>query len=316
MMNDSSRPKVSVVIPSHNRKDKLLRLLDSVVKSDYPSDWIELIVVDDASTDGTSEAVVDRFPKAVVIRNKTNSFVSHSRNVGIGRASGDLIFVLDDDNVIDTRCISMLVEGFGSGPRVGLVGPTMYYYGDPKRIWCAGIDRSMITSLTRIIGRDEMDTGQFPHIMPSKDFPNAFMMSRRALDKAGMFNEKLFPFLYEESDIAERIRRAGFDVLFQPAAKDWHDIPTNEATEDKLRLLHIHDEKRAYFAGKNRVLFFRLYSKPYERFLYLMVFNWVMAGYYLGTILRARGKGRPERMKLARGYVSGIFDGLREDLDG
>jgi GT2 family glycosyltransferase len=275
---------------------------------------MEIVVVDDVSTDGTAEAIKASFPDVLLIRNMTTSFVSHTRNMGMANASGDLLFLVDDDNVLDPQCISMLVEAFLTHPAAGLIGPIMYYLRDPNRIWCAGIDRSMVTSVTKIVGRDEMDTGQYSTIMPSKDFPNAFMISKKALEKAGGFNEDLFPFHYEESDIAERIRRAGFDILLQPKAKDWHDIPTPETTEDRLRLLHIHDPKRAYFAGRNRTIFFRLYSKPYERALYLLIFNWAMALYYLVEIARNKMRGKDDRLGLAKGYVAGIFDGLRQDL--
>jgi GT2 family glycosyltransferase len=307
---DPGRTVVSVVVPTFNRKEKLARLLRSVMDSESPDAEVEVLVVDDGSTDGTVEMMREQFPGVQLVKTEAPSLISHTRNLGISRSRGDLIYLVDDDNVLDKGCLRTLVQTFQLHPEAGMIGPIMYYLGSPDRIWCAGIDRSMITSLTKFIGRDEVDRGQFKDLIPTKDLPNAFMVRREAVTKAGPFDETLFPIHFEESDLGERLRRAGYSNYCQPTARDWHDIPVPDKGSDPLRLLHVHNPNRAFYAGRNRVLFFRLYCRPYEYALYALIFNWVMAFHYLSTILRSKTRTWKERMDIARSYVDGIFQGL------
>lgn len=311
---DRGRPLVSVVVPTYNRKQKLGRLLSSIMGSEDPEVDVEVLVIDDGSLDGTEAMVRELFPEVKYVRTEGGSFISHTRNVGIQSSQGDLIFLIDDDNVVDKSCLKVLVGTFDQHPEAGMIGPLMLYLERPELIWCAGVDRSMITSLTHFTGRGQTDRGQFEDLIPTKDLPNAFMVRRGAIDKAGLLDEVLFPIHYEESDLGERIRAAGYRIYCQPKAKDWHDIPVPNQDSDPLRGLHVHNPERAYFAGRNRVLFFRLYSGPWRFALYGLVFNWAVALHYLTKILRSSERTQDERSRIARSYVNGIFDGYRMRL--
>lgn len=309
-------PLVSVIVPTYNRKDKLCRLLRSIMDSEQPEADVEVLVIDDGSSDGTEAMVRERFPEVIFVGTKGPSFISHTRNVGIQRSKGDLLFLIDDDNVVDPACLKTLAETFKAHPEAGMIGPLMLHLERPDLIWCAGVDRSMVTSLTRFTGRGEIDRGQFNDLIPTKDLPNAFMVRRSAVTKAGPLDEVHFPIHYEESDLGERIRRAGYRIYCQPKAKDWHDIPVPDKSSDALRGLHVHNPERAYYAGRNRVLFFRLYSSPLQFALYGLVFNWVVTLHYLTTILRSGSRTWEARKKIARSYVNGIFEGYRMPLKG
>jgi len=89
-------PKVSVIVPTYNRADRLERALNSIVSQTYQD--FELIVVDDGSTDKTSQ-LMKSFPKAQYLYIKKNSGVSKARNVGLAFAKGELICFLDSDDL-------------------------------------------------------------------------------------------------------------------------------------------------------------------------------------------------------------------------
>lgn len=89
-------PKVSVIVPTYNRADRLERALNSIVSQTYQD--FELIVVDDGSTDKTSQ-LMKSFPKAQYFYIKKNSGVSKARNVGLAFAKGELICFLDSDDL-------------------------------------------------------------------------------------------------------------------------------------------------------------------------------------------------------------------------
>jgi len=108
---NAENPLVSIVIPTYNRADTIKKCLDSVLGQTYKN--IEVIVVDDGSTDNTEE-VVKRFgdPRIRYISYRTNKGANHARNTGIKRAEGDLIALQDSDDEWHPKKIEKQVEAY------------------------------------------------------------------------------------------------------------------------------------------------------------------------------------------------------------
>jgi len=301
-----NEPLVSIVIPTHNRKEKLARLIKSILESDYPKDKLEIIVVDDASTDGTSEYIRNLFPQVKVLRNEKEKLVAESRNIGIRATKGKYIFVIDDDNVIGKNTIKELVEFMERHPEVGIAGPLMYFLRDPTRIWCAGVERNYWTTITRYIGYNTRDHGQFKEPYESEDFPNAFMIRRDVIEKVGLFNSRLFPIHYEESDFCRRVGRAGYKVMVVTSAKVWHDISLPE--QDKTSIYHLKNPLRAYYASRNRILYHTRWSKNAMQKIFSIISSIMIALYYISVVLRLDINSKRGMIKA---LLRGIYDGIK-----
>jgi len=303
-------PIVSIIIVTHNRNEKLIRLIESILTSNFPMEKIEIIVVDDASNDGTYDIIKTKYPYIKIIRTSKEVLPSAARNIGISYSKGKYIFIIDDDNVLSNDTIAILVDTLEKNPTIGIVAPIMYYYQSPNRVWCAGVRRNMVTSITKFVGNGMIDNGQFKELIESPDFPNAFMVRRAVIEKVGLFDYKLFPIYYEEGDFGERVRRAGYKVVCNPKAKDWHDIPLPEHEKDKLTLYHLDTPIRVYYYARNRIIFHAKYSKKWEFLIFLCIFNWIIMSYYMAIILMSK---RPwnKRLNLLRSYLRGVYDGLR-----
>ncbi len=295
------KPLVSVVIPTHDRIMKLKRLLFSILNSDYGN--VEIIVVDDASSDGTSEVVLKDFPSVKIIRNERNLLLAGSRNAGIRESKGSFIFVVDDDNVVAKDAISILVSRM-EDDAIGIVAPVMYYFSSPKRVWCAGVSRNMLTSRTWL--RKELSGS----LVDSADCPNAFLLRRSVISKVGYFDEVNFPIHYDEADYGERVRAAGFRVCFSTDASVWHDISLPEIVEDQARLFHVHNPYRSFYAARNRVLFHRKYSSIFQFLAFFLFFNWLVSAYYIKVILFGSRIPFYERLRNAASYLAGIWKGI------
>jgi len=299
-------PLISIVIPTHNRKQKLIRLINSILESDYPKDKLEIIVVDDASTDGTYEEIKKMFPQVKIIRNEKRKFVAASRNIGFKNSKGEFIFFIDDDNVIDKKCILELVKTMLSLKNVGLAAPIMYYLEKPEMIWCAGVKRNMVTGKTAFLGNNQIDNGQFLYISESDDFPNAFIVRRKIMEIENIvFDDVNFPFIYEESDFCYRIKRKGWKIVLVPSAKIWHDVPIREHIIETTEI-------KAYFLGRNRILFLKKYAKPYEFLIFITIF---LPIYIVAYVARYLWKGIKEKetawFKCAKIYTRGVIEGLK-----
>ena len=104
--------KISVIIPAYNIKDLLPKCVESVATSDYPREHLEIIVVDDGSTDGTAQVADELAAKYanVTALHKENGGSSSARNLGISRATGEYLGFVDSDDYIDSRMYSRLME--------------------------------------------------------------------------------------------------------------------------------------------------------------------------------------------------------------
>jgi len=307
------QPLVSVVIPTHNRREKLIKLIDSILCGDYPTDRLEIIVVDDASTDGTYEEIKRRFPEVKVIRNSRELLLAGSRNIGIRNSNGEYIFLIDDDNIVNKNIVKLLVDFMERYPNVGVVTPLMLYHREPDRVWCAGVKRSYITSKTIFLYRDKKACEVKEKVIESGDLPNAFMVRREVFEKVNLFDDKKFPIHYDEADFCARVRKAGYKVVCYTKAKVWHDIPLPEEVKDKARFFHCHNELRAYYCGRNRILFHKKHSKKWQYLIFILIFNWLFMMYYLKVILLNSNKPFRERLKIAKAYVKGAWEGIKHD---
>jgi GT2 family glycosyltransferase len=307
-MNDE--PLVSIVIPTYNRKEKATRLLNSILKSKYPKDKLELIVVDDASTDGTSEELKHTFPQAQIIRNEKEQLLAQSRNIGIANCNGKLVFLIDDDNVVEENAVSELVNAMNRTATLGVAGPMMYYFDAPSRVWCGRVKRSGVTSLTSFPERD-LQQVNINRIVESDEFPNAFMVRREVFEKVGLFDEKVFPIHNDEGDFCKRAQRAGFKIGLVPTARICHDTPLPTKKLSGTRRFHVQTPERAFYVARNRVLFHRKYSQLFEFLIFLAVFLPLISAVYLRVILCDSSLPFRRRGNIAQFYLQGIKDGLK-----
>jgi len=304
----STTPLVSIVIPTYNRKKKLIRLINSILQSNYPKSRLEIIVVDDGSTDGTYEDIRRLFPQVKIFRNEVEKFPSASKNIGLKASNGDYILFIDDDNVVDTHAIKYLVDYLERHPEVGVCAPLTLYYGTDT-IWCAGVRRSIITSKTiYLYTGQKLSEVKLPEIMESGDFPNCFLVRSRLVKNHNiLFDEERFPMHYEESNFHYRIKKLGYKAVCYSKAIVWHDVK-------RSRVTGFETEWRTYFTARNRLLFHKKYSKWWQFLIFILIFNWLFTLYYLSIILFRDERSFKERIRIAKAYLKGVIEGLRWTL--
>ena len=262
-------PLVSIITVTYNREKDIELCLDSLLASSF-SDY-EAIVVDNASTDKTRELLEEKYAgKIRLIKSETNLMAGGGRNLGAKYATGDFLLFVDSDNVVDREMVEELLHGFRNTKKAGLVGPLMYYYNDKGRIWWAGADINLLTSKTRYIGIDEIDEGQYQNIVEVGHIPNCFMTTRKIWEDVGGI-ESSFVMHYEESDLAEKIKKAGWRAYLIPRAKTWHNIPSS--FEKNIRNYGGESHQRTYYTAKNRVLFMRRNTTRWKFLIFLLIFN-------------------------------------------
>jgi GT2 family glycosyltransferase len=195
------RPLVSFVIPVRNDVLRLQRCLTSVVKNDYPRELIEIIVVDNDSTDGSGAAA--RSYGAITIKSPGDSVAAH-RNRGARAALGSIIAFADSDHEIDRNWIDSAVEVL-CDPTVAATGSP--YLTQPSPNW---VQRQYDAMRARPLRREEV----------SWLGSGNFAVKRAAFEQVGGFDETLTA--CEDVDFCNRLRLAGFKVVADPSLRSIH----------------------------------------------------------------------------------------------
>jgi GT2 family glycosyltransferase len=305
LIERESGSSVSVVIVTFSRREKVLRLLESLVNS-RPAPR-EVIVVDDASLDDTCEAICSRFTQARVLKNPKQLGLAACRNIGGEAARGDFIFFVDDDNIVDPSAIRKMLETLRSSPDVGLTGPVAYYLADPNRVWCAGVQRHPLTSAARFVAHNEMGLEKLAANSERDEFPNAFMVRRDVFRVLGGFDSVRFTTHLTETEFCARLRTLGYRIVLTRDALVWHDIPIATAWEAFKR--YVDRERTAFEWERNRIIFMRKYSSP-ARFLAFLVFlEPLFVAIFVFACLFSTVPARTKVVRI-RQMLSGAIDGL------
>lgn len=216
-------PKVSIILLNWNGKEDTLECLESIRQIDYPN--YEIILVDNGSTDGSVEFFRDKYPEIEIIQNEENLGFAEGNNVGISNiiARGtDYILLQNNDTVVDPRFLTELVQVIESDNTIGVVGPTVYYYGSPNKIQSAGAKIWWCIGRSRHLRKNRFDKGDLGEIREVDYIPGCSLLAKSELfSKVGYLNENYFAY-WEESDWCIRVKKAGYNILYVPPAKVWH----------------------------------------------------------------------------------------------
>ncbi|MFA6381837.1 MAG: glycosyltransferase family 2 protein [Candidatus Buchananbacteria bacterium] len=225
-------PELSIIIVSWNVKDLLKKCLESIIK--YRGDLtFEIIVVDNASGDGTVEMIKKEFPRVVLIPNTTNLGFGTANNQGILKSRGDFILVLNPDTVILKDCLPRMVDFMKSNYQVGIAGckhlnPDWTLQFSVRRFPSFWPIFLIITKIAKI----------FPNLPAlssylAKDFNykiaqpvdqvagSFFLLRKKTLDEIGLFDENFFTW-FEEVDLCRRAVASGWQVWFTPDGEIIH----------------------------------------------------------------------------------------------
>lgn len=211
---------VSVVIPTHNRQEKLRNLLSSI-RSVIPDSVKSVIVVDDSH----SKPDLDEFHDIGVEHVKLNSslFISRKKNIGWRRASSEFVFFIDDDNVVTEKTLAPLVYIMNRDANVGAVMPAVLYKLNPALVWVYATPFRRNSTTLDLIGRNRPRNLSIEgRLLPTDALPNASLVRKTAIEEVGGFNERLI--VNSSLDFAQRLKAKGWKVISNTGATILHDV--------------------------------------------------------------------------------------------
>jgi N-acetylglucosaminyl-diphospho-decaprenol L-rhamnosyltransferase len=254
----AASPRISAVVVSYNTRGDLLRCLEALLAPAPPT--LDVIVVDNASSDGSAEAVRARFPAVHVIANTANLGFSKANNIGLRAAAGEYALLLNSDCEVRPGAVAALAAVLDAHPKVALAGPRhVGTDGHPQVSFGPNLTPVAEWRQGRLVrgvkaGRAEA-LREAAALSASESEPDwlsasCLLARRAALDAVGGFDELFF--LYEEDvDLCLRLRRAGWRIVFTPTAEVVHHLGRSMDKAPGLARLEYHRSHLRFYAKHN-----------------------------------------------------------------
>jgi GT2 family glycosyltransferase len=247
-MNKEINPRVSIIIVHWDDFENTYACLKSVSELRYTP--IDVIIVDNNSLDFSFDDAKKLLPTSKIIKSERNLGYAGGNNLGMKYAAengADYIWILNNDVIVESESLSLLVNAAQSNTNVGLLGPKVMIKEIPEKILTVG---GFIQEDGQIyhLGMGQHDKNQFSTVQ-DRDYLSgcALMASVELLDKIGFLDEDYFLY-HEDIDLCYRTKLGGFKILFIPDAKVWH--PDTRKRDENSTIVN-------YYLSRNSLLFLK-----------------------------------------------------------
>jgi GT2 family glycosyltransferase len=214
----SSPVRLSVIVPTHETRELTLRCIETL-KSEGTA-GLQIVVVDDGSSDGTAEALAAKHPNVDVLRLATAVGFTRAANLGLARARGEILLLLNSDTEVEPGAFAPLLAAFGRDPKLGAAGAALHYPDGspqwsggsaPTLLWLFGLASGLPPLLARLPGWRRVKPVGAAHGRIDWVTGAALALRRQAWEEAGPLDEG-FRFYGQDLDLCLKIREAGWTI--------------------------------------------------------------------------------------------------------
>jgi len=239
-------PDLSVVVVNRNTRELLAECLASV-RGAAGALGVEVIVVDNGSTDGSAQRVREEFPEVRLIENRANTGYAFPNNQGLAASRGRHVLLLNSDTVVGPTALARLVEFMDAHPRAGACGPLLrfpdgrlqrscYSVPSPRTYLSTALTLDRLFPRSRVLGNEHTGFAHDRTAPVGALLGAALLVRREVLETVGGLDERL-RIHYNDFDWCLRIREAGWEVYFVHDAEVVHHLQATTRAENRhLRL--------------------------------------------------------------------------------
>lgn len=256
---------VSIIIVNWNGLNYIHECISSLLNQTYKN--IEILLIDNASSDESVKFVLDSFPQVRVIQNRENLGFAGGVNIGITHSRGDLIALFNQDAVADQAWLEILVHSLEGSEDIAAVAGKVFYYGDTygkDAVFCTWSKIDPYTAAPYNFYGDE-PTAAVDYLTGC-----ALLVKKSVIDKVGLLDTEYFLY-FEETDWCARMVRAGYRLMYIPNACVWHVVSGSIQSSYMKSSYMVRNRLR--FALKNFDLMYIpgvLFSLSFETFIDLL----------------------------------------------
>lgn len=279
---------LSIIIINYNTKNLTLDCLQSIYTNPPIGYNFEVFVVDNASTDGSPEAIAREFPQVQLITNKENLGFAAANNQAIKPARGKYILLLNSDTIVVNECLQIMLDFMENNPEVGAAGCKVVLpnggldkackrsFPTPENSFYHAVGLSKLFPSSKRFGAYNCTYLDEDKVSEVDCLVGAFMMVRReVIEQVGMLDEKYFMY-GEDIDWCYRIKKAGWKIVYYPKAKIVH---YKGASSKKKKWKTVFEFHRAMF------LFFNdHYKEKYNFIVRALVYGGISFKFLLAVV--------------------------------
>jgi len=277
----SEQKILSVIIVTWNSKIETLDCLESIFRSaDYLelNNGVEIILVDNNSSDGTSDEVKLKYPSVVLIINKENTGYAPACNQGMKLASGKYTLLLGSDTIIKNHALTECINYLNNNGECGAVGGKLLFpdgrlQGNCKKF--PALKNAFFTylSLNSLNSEYDMTDFMYDKTIEVDQIATTFLMVRTDILKSINYFNESYKILYNDVDLCKRIRNKGFSIVFVHTSETFHygNFSTKKA-DLKIRKQMYKDIYKYYFENFGYISV-TLIPVLFMRFLMILIFK-------------------------------------------
>lgn len=308
-----SRPAVSILIVSWNTREVLRNCLRTVYEQTKEVSF-EVIVVDNASQDGSAEMVRTAFPQALLIANQDNRGFAAANNQGMEIARGRYVLLLNSDTLVLDGAIDKMVAFADEHPEAAAVAcrvlnadrtrqPTAFMFPSPLNLLLGALYLNKLFPRSRFFGRERMTWWEGRNMQAVEVVTGCFILARRAvIEQVGRLDESYFMY-GEEADWCYRFHQAGWKVLYTPTAQIVHLGGASSAQIKGPMRLQLRGSMLLFIRKHRGWLSYVAACAFVSLFFLLRLLPW------LGKAVLA-GRAHPEDWQIVRTYAVGAWRAL------
>ena len=272
-------PELAIILVNYRRAGDTIECVRSLRGSAYQD--FRVIIVDNASGDGSVERLGRDCPEAQLIAHDSNLGFAEGNNAGIREAlhgGARYVLLLNNDTVVDRSALGELVQTLKDHAEAAIAGAKICYFDRPHVLWFAGGHFNQDSTFGGHYGLNQEDRGQFDTLRSCDFVSGCCLLFRRDItERIGILERSYFAYL-EDVEFCVRTRAAGFQVLYQPNARILHKVSSTASWDSPVYI---------YFNLRNKILFLRRNSSParwlphlprlvyfYARQFVRLVFKW------------------------------------------
>lgn len=281
--------KLTIIIPNYNGKHFMKPCLDSLMRQTYPG--FQILVVDNASTDGSLEFMRENYPEIEVLSLDQNYGFSSAVNAGIRHASTPYVILLNNDTTADPRYVEEMLKAIESSPCIFSVSSKMIQMYHPDLIDSAGDLYTLLGwGVCRGTGRPVTNYTNADEIFTA--CAGAAIYRRKVFQKIGYFDESHFAYL-EDIDIGYRAKIYGYKNMYCPTALVFHVGSGTSGSKYNGFKVKLSARNSVWLNYKNMPL------------IQLCInFLPLLAGYFVKTLFFCK-------IGFGKDYLTGLSDGIR-----
>lgn len=304
---------VGVVLLNWNGADLTIACIESLLCGILIPDHI--IVVDNASSDGSADMIETKYQQVQIIRNTKNLGFAGGNNIGIQqliKQDVDYIWVLNNDTEIDENCLDELVKFMDGEPNVSGCCGKILYDNPHDKIWYAGATLNNYTLKSKHRGEMETDKGQYNDPNTTPFITGCCMFVRKsAWECTGGFDEQFFAYS-EDLDWCLRARNLGLTLRYVSQSIIYHKVSATFKKTTTQKNGGTSSPLAIYLITRNRMFLIRKHAKNGFQFLVstILYFTWNFC-YGTGLILLLRNT---KFKALAKGIIDGCFNKLTPEV--